>query len=122
VSDIEEAVRSLTPQARVDLLVGVERRLWEIQSKDEIRRRCEGSLYEFIKYTWPAVEPETQFIGSWVIRAICQHLEAVANGQITRLNINVFPGAMKSLLCAVFFPAWLWGPRAKPHLRFLCFA
>ena len=48
------------------------------------------------------------------------HLEAVESGDINRLLINVPPGMMKSLATSVFWPAWLWGPRGKPYLRFLC--
>lgn len=83
---------------------------------------CERSLYAFVEYLWTAVEPETPFVGSWVLRAICQHLEAVTNGEITRLCINVYPGATKSLLTSVFWPAWEWGPRDRASMRFLCFA
>lgn len=96
------------------------------------RQACEQSLYEFVRFMWTAVEPETPFVGSWVLRAICQHLEAITNGyedqetgeheKLTRLSINVYPGATKSLLVAVFWPAWEWGPQNKPHLRYLCFA
>lgn len=33
--------------------------------------------------------------------------------------MNVPPGCMKSLLTGVIFPAWEWGPRALPSLRYL---
>ena len=37
-----------------------------------------------------------------------------------RLLINVPPGAMKSLLVSVLWPAWEWGPRNMPYLRYVC--
>jgi predicted phage terminase large subunit-like protein len=54
--------------------------------------------------------------------AICQHLEAVSAGEITRLLINVPPGMMNSLLTAVFWPMWEWGPRGRPENRILSFS
>lgn len=81
---------------------------------------AEDRLIDFIRLMWSAVEPATPYVDGWAIHAICDHLEAVAAGEITRLIINVPPGFMKSLATCVFFPAWLWGPRNRPAMRFLC--
>lgn len=86
------------------------------------RERYEESLIGFSEYIWPVVEPAIPFVQGWVLEAICEHLEAVAYGHIRRLLINVPPGFTKSLMTDVFFPAWLWGPLNKPHMRFLCAA
>jgi predicted phage terminase large subunit-like protein len=51
------------------------------------------------------------------MQAICDHLQAITEGKIKRLIINVPPGFSKSLLTNVFWPAWEWGPRGCPHLR-----
>lgn len=56
----------------------------------------------------------------WHIDAICEHLEAVTSGEITRLLINVPPGCMKSLILNVFWPAWEWA--TAPHLRYVATA
>jgi predicted phage terminase large subunit-like protein len=61
-------------------------------------------------------------VHSWHIDAICQHLEAVTNGRIQRLLINVPPGCMKSLLVSVLWPAWEWGPKGLRSLRHLATA
>ena len=84
--------------------------------------RHRESLYEFVRDMWSVLEPETPLVDGWAMHAICVHLEAVANGEINRLLINVPPGFSKSLLCNVFFPAWLWGPASRPHLRMLKFS
>jgi hypothetical protein len=55
----------------------------------------------------------------WALDAICDHLQAVTEGRITRLLMNVPPGSMKSLLAGVIWPAWEWGPRGLPQHRFL---
>jgi predicted phage terminase large subunit-like protein len=88
----------------------------------KIEEKAEESLLEFAKYVWPVVEPSTPFVTGWVLEAVCEHLEAVSYGYLRRLLINVPPGFTKSLMTDVFFPAWEWGPRNMPHLRYICAA
>lgn len=66
------------------------------------------SLREYIKEGWSIIEPGKEFITNWSIDAISEHLEAVSNGEITRLLISVPPRHMKSLTCSVFWPTWEW--------------
>ena len=55
-----------------------------------------------------------EFITGWHIAYICEHLEAISKGIFlelgleNRLQINVPPGMMKSLLVSVFWPSWEW--------------
>lgn len=63
------------------------------------------------------VEPGIPYVHGWHIDVICEHLEAVAAGQIQNLIVNMPPRHMKSLLISVFFPSWLW--TIHPHLKFL---
>lgn len=79
---------------------------------------AEASLHFFVRLMWSSVEPKRKFVDGWLLRAMCDHLEAVADGTIKRLIINVPPGSMKSLLTNVFFPAWIWGPKNRPESRF----
>lgn len=83
------------------------------------RELCNRSFAEFVKRAWPVLEPATELKWGWAVQAICDHLEAVHYGDIKRLLMNVPPGSMKSLLVGVMFPAWEWGPRKKPSLRYL---
>lgn len=53
---------------------------------------CEKSLYKFTETMWEFVEPANPFIGNWHLEAIAEHLEAVTDGYITRLLINIPPG------------------------------
>ncbi|WP_198929103.1 phage terminase large subunit [Rhizobium sp. AC27/96] len=85
---------------------------------DRIRANCQ-SLSGFVQEAWHVVEPSADYVHGWHIDAICRHLEAVTSGEITRLLINVPPGTMKSLLCGVFWPAWEWGPKDRPQMRYL---
>lgn len=66
------------------------------------------SLFDFVRQAWHVIEPGVPLIEGWHIDAICQHLEAVSDGRIRRLLINIPPGHMKSLLVSVFWPAWVW--------------
>lgn len=80
---------------------------------------AEHSLRAFVKLSWKILEPGRDYVSSWHIDAVCDHLEAVSNGQLTRLLINIPPGCMKSLATEVFWPAWEWGPRKRPDLRYV---
>lgn len=83
-----------------------------------IRERCE-SLAGFVREAWKVLEPNTPLVWNWHLDAICQHLEAVTDGRINRLAVNVPPGSSKSLIVSVLWPAWEWGPRGLRSLRYL---
>src|SRR5713226_1915449 len=65
-------------------------------------------LHEFVAQSWHVLEPDTPFIDGIHVRAICEHLQAVTEGRIRHLIINIPPGHAKSLLTAVFWPDWVW--------------
>lgn len=80
---------------------------------------AEKSLIEFIRLMWSILEPQREFVNGWAVEAICEHLTAVSNGEIRKLLMNVPPGFMKSMTTNVFWPAWEWGPRNRPDLRYV---
>ena len=71
---------------------------------EKARRR----LREFVEQAWPVLEPHTTFVPGTHVDAICDHLQAITQGRLRDLIINVPPGHAKSLLVAVFWPAWVW--------------
>ena len=75
------------------------------------------SLKEFTKSSWQAIEPGRDFYDNWHIDAISEHLQAVVEGDIKRLIINIPPRHMKSISVAVALPAWTW--TIQPEKRFL---
>jgi predicted phage terminase large subunit-like protein len=87
-------------------------------SAERIRENCQ-TLSGFIREAWHVVEPNSTYIHGWHLDAIAEHLEAITDGRINRLLINVPPGTMKSLLTSVLWPAWEWGPKGRPSLRYL---
>ena len=82
-----------------------------------LMRQAEGSLRAFVEQVWHILEPETPFLSNWHIDLICEYLEAVTAGQITRLVINLPPRYMKSLLVSVLWPVWEW--LRAPQTRWL---
>ncbi len=83
------------------------------------KERCEAHLIDFAELVWPILEPEQPFVRTWVQEAICLHLEAVTDGRITNFLGNVPPGSTKSYLVNVIWPAWEWGPKNRPDLRYM---
>ena len=73
------------------------------------RRRAQDCLYSFTRFLWPIIEPETEFVDGWHIRAICKTLESFTRFEIPKLVINIPPRHMKSILACVMLPAWVWG-------------
>lgn len=87
--------------------------------KEELDRRECVKLSTFVKRAWHIIEPSTPYVHGKHIDLICDHLEAIADGKIRRLIINIPPGTSKSTIVGVFFPMWLWGPKNKPGKRFV---
>jgi predicted phage terminase large subunit-like protein len=114
-----EAVE-IAPELAPDVLRAMQEEL-ELR-KERKKQSRPGGLIDFVRRFWNILEPETKLVEGWVLYAICEHLEAVTFGKITRLLINVPPGSMKSLMVNVFWPAWEWGPMGMAHLRYVSFS
>ena len=57
------------------------------------RLRLEGSLIEFVEEAWPFIDA-APYQPNWAIDALCEHLQAVTEGRISRLLISL-PAAGK---------------------------
>lgn len=68
---------------------------------------CRRSFRKFAARAWREIDP-APLIWNWHLDAICDHLQAVAQGQIDKLLINVPPGHAKSNFVSVLYPAWRW--------------
>jgi predicted phage terminase large subunit-like protein len=79
----------------------------KLQLLDLDRTECEESLYHFLKCAWQHIDPSPWKDG-WAVDAIAEHLQAVCDGQIKRLIVNVPPRCSKSSLISIAFPAWVW--------------
>lgn len=93
------------------------------QLLDIDRYECEQSLYQFLRSAWRIIDPNPWKDG-WVVQAIAEHLQAVCDGEIRRLVVNVPPRMAKSSLISVAFGPWVWaqtahGPISGPGAQFL---
>ena len=86
-------------------------------ARERARRAASASLYEFVQQAWPVMEPGVPFVPSWHIEVICEHLEAISSGDITRLLINIPPRHSKSTIVSVAWPMWEW--ITAPQEKFL---
>lgn len=92
-----------------------------IQALD--RTEFEDSLYMFLRAAWRQIDP-APWTDGWPIEAIAEHLQAVVDGDIKRLVINIPPRMGKSSICSVALPAWTWAqredsPTSGPGVPFL---
>lgn len=85
--------------------------------------KCERNLYRFLRNGWRQIDP-SPFTDGWPIEAVAEHLQAVCDGQLRRLIINIPPRCAKSSLTSVAFPAWVWAQKtisatSGPGVQFL---
>jgi len=61
---------------------------------------------EFERLCWPVASPGRTLQWDWVADAISLHLQALGDGRISRLLIQIPPRQGKSKRASVLFPAW----------------
>lgn len=130
MDDLDAILEALSPGqsahvALAELVVGFQ----TAALRDDIlydAARCERSLYDYLQAAWPYFDPAL-FVGGWHIEAICDHLEAVSQGHIKRLLINIPPRHAKTSIVSIAWPTWTWArewdplhPLLGPGVRFLC--
>jgi predicted phage terminase large subunit-like protein len=93
--------------------IHAERERRRIEEEAEEMGKCLG---KFVRGAWPILNPKREYHHNWHIDAIAEHLEAITEGKILRLQVWVPPGSMKSLNVSVFWPAWEW--IVNPGLRY----
>lgn len=95
--------------------------------REEVRIRerdeYEDSLYLFLRQAWKYIDPSIWREG-WPIEAVAEHLQAVIDGDIKRLIINIPPRMGKSSMCSVALPAFCWAQKFEsatsgPGVQFL---
>lgn len=69
---------------------------------------CERDFHTFVEEAWPTAVPGEPLQDNWHVKAICEHLQALYQGEFDNLLINIPPRHGKSVLCCVMFPSWLW--------------
>ena len=72
----------------------------------------------FAKLAWHIIEPGKVYVPGWHLDAIAEHLQAVIEGQIKRLLVNMPPRHGKSSYISTLIHPWSW--LQNPSLRWLC--
>jgi predicted phage terminase large subunit-like protein len=73
--------------------------------------------YFFEHFAWPALLPGVTFVPNWHIDSICEHLQAISEGKIRKLIINMPFRMLKSTLVSQAWQAWEWIDH--PELQYL---
>jgi hypothetical protein len=74
----------------------------------EETERLEANFTGFVEDAWPSID-STPFMRNWAVDGICEHLQAVTEGHIKRLLINIpFRSGKSAVTTSVCWPAWTW--------------
>lgn len=90
----------------------------EHKARASITRR---SFWRFCQEFWEEIPGSGVLVPNWHMEVICNELQEIAErifrGEKKKydLIINVSPGASKSSICSILFPAWMW--TRKPDTR-----
>lgn len=89
------------------------------ETQTELAKR---SLYQFVKLFWDEIDDKAStFIPAKHTKLICDALQAVFEGSVKRLIVNIPPGYAKSKIGSVAFPAWIWCRDPKFRMFFACY-
>ena len=77
----------------------------------ETKKKSKDSFLDYVKHVWP------EFVEGEHHRLFAKKLEAVAQGKIKRLIVNMPPRHTKSEFASVFFPSWFMG--LKPNTKIM---
>src|SRR5882672_1017275 len=87
---------------------------WHLNELERVE--CEESMATFLRYAWRFCGTgSAEYVHGWVVDAIAEHLEAVIDGDIRNLLINIPPRCLKSTLCSVVLPAFAWAQETRTH-------
>lgn len=80
------------------------------------RRKMRKHLSPFVRKVFATVSPGDKYLHNWHIDLMCEYLEFVSRGEITRLIINIPPRYMKSICVSVAWPAWILGQNSMAQI------
>lgn len=69
--------------------------------------RMRRSFALFVRRAWEFTDP-APLVWGMHLDALCSCLQAVTEGRVRQLLINIPPGHAKSLIVSVLWPAWVW--------------
>jgi hypothetical protein len=78
-------------------------------SHAEYQAAPRADFYSFMLRCFAELNPGASFLPSWHIEVMAAKLQAVRDGRMRRLIINIPPRHLKSLAASTALPAWLLG-------------
>lgn len=92
-----------------------------IHDSDFFNAMCRNNLSIFTGKSFSILEPTTEYQYNWHIDCIAEHLQAVYDGDISKLIINMPPRSLKTHTTSVSFAAWLLGKDPAMQLMLTSF-
>ncbi len=87
---------------------------------DQIKALYRSNFGAFLRFAFRELNPNTPLVDTWHVDVLSDYLERVANGEITRLIINLPPRCLKSLAASIALPVWMHG--RDPALKIMSIA
>lgn len=84
--------------------------------QEAVNELCRNDFYFFVRYAFKK-RKKFKWGRNWHHKVICDKLEAVYRGEITRLIINIPPRYSKSEIAVICFIAWCFGK--NPDCEFI---
>ena len=78
-------------------------------SPAEYQAALRADFYSFLLRCFTELNSGAEFLPSWHIEVLAAKLQAVREGRVRRLIINIPPRHLKSLAASIALPAWLLG-------------
>lgn len=80
-----------------------------ISDYEALQALCRTNFGAFTRKAFSIIEPGVTIEWSWHLDCISEHLQAVHDGEISKIIINQPPRTLKSVQVAQIFPAWEMG-------------
>ncbi|MDB5652259.1 MAG: Phage uncharacterized protein-like protein [Hyphomicrobiales bacterium] len=78
-------------------------------SPSDLRLIMRADFYSFMVRCFTELYGGVTFLPSWHIEVLAARLQAVREGKVKRLIINIPPRHLKSLAASIALPAWFLG-------------
>lgn len=102
--------------AKVELVLALDEQLR--RKRRALADKAREDFFTFFRFfAWPVLEPATYYMDNWHLHAIAEHLQAVTEGQVNRLIVNMPFRMLKSTLVSQSWPVWEW--INKPSTQYL---
>ena len=78
--------------------------------QDSQNESLRGSFRDYFKkFAYPFIHPGNKLVDTWSIDCLCEYGQALADGDIKRLIINIPPGLLKSTIFSSALPSYILG-------------